>query len=147
MGQNRFEEVDLAPAVDGADAGRGISFGWSALEADDRFNEDQPAEGHTLPVVAYEHTDGRCSVSGGAVARSSSFEQLNGWYVFGDYCAGTVWILDTTSVTSTPQGPVGEPRIVAVAQVPALAGVVEGPRGDVYTVSTNGAVQRLAPAT
>ena len=146
VGQNRLEEVDLAAATNGFDAGRGVSFGWSAFEAEDRFNENQSADGHTLPVVSYVHENGACSVSGGVVARESSYGDLNGWYVYGDYCSGQVWALDTTSVTSTPDGPVGEPVIVPLATVPTLTAVVEGPFGDIYALSLDGPVYRLAPA-
>ena len=146
VGQSVFEEIDLAPALNGSDAGRGLDFGWSAFEADQRFNEDQISESHTRPVVSYVHEDGNCSVSGGAVARTSSFDDLNGWYVYGDYCSGRVWALDTTSVSSSPDGPVGEPRIVELLTVPALAAVVEGPFGDIHLVSNAGPVYRLAPA-
>ena len=146
VGQNRLEEIDLAPATDGRDAGKQLSFGWSAFEADDRFNDDQLADGHTLPVVSYTHEDGNCSVSGGVVARNSSFKDLNGWYVYGDFCSGRVWALDTTSVASTPDGPVGEPKIIDIATVPALTAVVEGPSGDIYALSLEGPIYRLAPA-
>lgn len=146
VGQNMFEEINLAPAVNGGDAGRGLDFGWSAFEADERFNDDQVSESHTRPVVSYAHEDGNCSVSGGAVARNSSFTDLNGWYIYGDYCSGQVWALDTTSVASTPDGPVGEPRIIELVTVPALAAVVEGPFGDIHLVSNAGTVYRLVPA-
>jgi glucose/arabinose dehydrogenase len=146
VGQNIWEEVDLAPATDGLNAGQGISFGWSAFEAADRFNDDQSPDGHTLPVASYIHEDGNCSISGGVVARDSSYGDLNGWYVYGDYCSGRVWALDTTSVASTPSGPVGEPKIVEIAVVPGLSAVVEGPFGDIYALSVNGPVYRLAPA-
>jgi glucose/arabinose dehydrogenase len=146
VGQNLWEEVDLAPATDGVNAGKGISFGWSAFEADDRFNEDQPSDGHTLPVTSYSHEDGNCSISGGVVARNSSYADLNGWYVYGDFCSGRLWALDTTSVASTPNGPVGEPTIVEIASVPGLSAVVEGPFGDIYALSANAFVYRLAPA-
>ena len=146
VGQNRLEEIDLAPATDGLDAGKAISFGWSAFEAEERFNDNQSADGHMLPVVSYAHEDGNCSVSGGVVARNSTYDDLNGWYVYGDYCSGRVWALDTTSVTSTPEGPVGTPVIVEIANVDGLSAVVEGPFGDIYALSVNGAVYRLAPA-
>ena len=146
VGQNRLEEVDLAPATDGLDAGKGISFGWSAFEAADRFNEDQPADGHTLPVASYVHEDGNCSISGGVVARNSSYDDLNGWYLYGDYCSGRVWALDTTSVASSPGGPVGVPVILEIATVPALTAVVEGPFGDIYALSLGGPMYRLGPA-
>jgi glucose/arabinose dehydrogenase len=146
VGQNTLEEIDVAAAVDGLDAGRGVSFGWSAFEATDRFNEDQPADGHTLPVVTYTREGGNCSVSGGVVARDSSYHDLNGWYIYGDYCSGIIWALDTTSVTSTPTGPAGEPRIIQIATLPALTAIVEGPLGDIYALSLEGSMQRLVPA-
>lgn len=146
VGQNRLEEVNLAPAVEGLDAGRGISFGWSAFEAEERFNDDQPEAGHTLPVASYLHEDGNCSISGGVVARASTYPDLNGWYVYGDYCSGRLWALDTTSVTSTPAGPVGTPTIVEIATVPALTAVIEGPLGDIYALSGAGTMYRLGSA-
>lgn len=146
VGQNRLEEINLAPATDGQGAGRGVSFGWSAFEANERFNDDQSPDGHVLPVVSYPHENGDCSVSGGVVARTSSFDALNGWYVYGDYCSGRVFILDTTSVASGPDGPIGTPRVLQVATVPALAAIAEGPLGDIYAVSLEGQMYRFAPA-
>ncbi|MFK7918673.1 MAG: PQQ-dependent sugar dehydrogenase [Ilumatobacter sp.] len=146
VGQNRLEEVDLAPAVNGRDAGRGVSFGWSAFEAEERFNDDQPGDGHTLPVFSYAHEDGNCSVSGGVVARESTYPDLNGWFIYGDYCSGRVWALDTTSVTSTPSGPQGTPITVEIATVPLLTAIVEGPFGDIYALAGSGQLYRLGSA-
>lgn len=144
VGQNEFEEIHLAPAVDGADAGRGVSFGWSAFEGDARFNEDQPAEGHLPPVVTYSHSNGGCSVSAGEVARDSFHPDLNGWYVYGDFCSGQVWALDTTSVGVSDSTVVGEPIVVEITNVPQLVGIRTGPEGDLYTISIAGEVARLA---
>lgn len=144
VGQGQFEEVDLAPATDGRDAGKGLSFGWSAFEANAPFNDDQEPAGHLPPVAAYPHEDGNCSVSGGVVARDSSYSDLNGWYVYGDYCSGRLWALDTTSVSVGPDGPTGSPRIVEIGSVPALASVTTGPFGDIYAVSNGGQLYRLA---
>lgn len=144
VGQNEFEEIDLAPAVDGVDAGRGLSFGWSAFEGDAPFNPDQPQDGHVPPVVTYAHADGGCSVSGGAVARTSSYNDLNGWYVYGDFCSGQLWALDTTSVGISDSTRVGTPVIVEIGNVPALVQVFEGPDGDLYALSRNGPLLRIA---
>jgi glucose/arabinose dehydrogenase len=144
VGQNQFEEIHLAPAVDGVDAGRGLSFGWSAFEGDAPFNDDQPTDGHVPPVVTYAHADGGCSVSGGVVARDAAYDDLNGWYVYGDFCSGQVWALDTTSVGVSDSTRVGEPVVVELANVPALVAVFEGPDGDIYAVSRSGPLLRLA---
>lgn len=146
VGQGEFEEVDLAPATDGVDAGRGLSFGWSAFEGDVAFNGDQLADGHVPPVATYPHVDGACSISAGAVSRDSAYAGLNGWYVYGDFCSGQLWALDTTSVGISDSTRVGDPVIVELGNVPALVGVFEGPDGDVYALSRNGPLVRLAQA-
>ncbi|WP_051062753.1 PQQ-dependent sugar dehydrogenase [Ilumatobacter nonamiensis] len=144
VGQGQFEEIDLATATDGRDAGKGMSFGWSAFEANEPFNDDQDPAGHVAPVAAYSHEGGNCSVSGGVVARDSSYSNLNGWYVYGDFCSGQLWALDTTSVSVGPDGPTGTPRIVEIGTVPALASVATGPFGDIYAISNGGQLYRLA---
>ncbi len=93
VGQNKWEEVNLARASAGA--GKGKSFGWSAFEANSRFNTDQPAAGHLFPVHAYQHGDGDCSISGGTRIRDTSLISLKDWYVYGDYCSGrltAIWV-------------------------------------------------------
>jgi glucose/arabinose dehydrogenase len=69
VGQNKWEEVSVLDDVASLSGVTGVvDFGWSAYEANDRFNNDQSSPSHTPPVVAYEHGDNGCSVSGGAVA-------------------------------------------------------------------------------
>ena len=75
-----------------------IDFGWSAYEANDRFNSDQSSPDHTGPVVAYRHGDDGCSVSGGAVATNGA---LRNRYVFADYCSGRVWSIATDTAAPT----------------------------------------------
>lgn len=144
VGQNEFEEIHLAPALDRAGAGRAVSFGWSAYEGDARFNDDEPADGHLGPVATYSRADGRCSISGGTVARDSFHPDLDGWYVYGDLCTGQVWALDTTSVSVSDSTVVGDAIIVEIANVPGLVGVRRGPDGDLYTIGIGGDVARLA---
>ncbi len=136
VGQNELEEVNRAPAVDGLDAGRGLSFGWSAFEASAPFNADQPADGHVAPVVEYRHEDGNCSVSGGVVARRSLVDDLDGWFVYGDYCSGTIWGFDPTS---SP----GDPVVVELGSLPELTSIGLGPEGELYAVSIAGTVARI----
>ncbi len=93
VGQNKWEEVNLARATAGT--GKGKSFGWSAFEGNSRFNTDQPAGGHLFPVHAYQHGDAGCSISGGTRIRDTSLISLKDWYVYGDYCSGrltAIWV-------------------------------------------------------
>ncbi len=114
VGQNQWEEVSV---LDGVSQRRGVplssssagassagnatdiaDFGWSAYEANDRFNTDQSSPSHIGPVVAYQHGDDGCSVSGGAIGVSGA---LQGRYVFADYCSGRVWSIPTDTASPT----------------------------------------------
>ncbi len=138
VGQNQIEEINMARHVNEVGAGRGLSFGWSAFEGTDRFNGDQTSDNHTPPVYEYTHGNGDCSVSGGAVARDSSVSNLNGWYVFGDYCSGTIWGLDPTTLGN-------EPIVAVLGQVSALTAIAVGGEGELFALSASGSVSRLSP--
>lgn len=140
VGQNEFEEVNHVTADAGA--GSGVNFGWSAFEGFERFNTDQPETvagiPHTPPRFVYRHSDGRCSVSGGEVSRGDLVPDLQGWYVFGDYCTGEIWGLDTTA-------PADAPRTVSLGRLDGLVAVEDGPFGDLYAVSNAGTIARFSP--
>jgi glucose/arabinose dehydrogenase len=90
VGQNAWEEVDVAPA-----GSRGLDFGWRRWEGRHCYN---PAEGCdpagvTMPVAEYGHGAG-CSVIGGVVYRGTAVPPLRGGYLFSDYCSGTLWAID-----------------------------------------------------
>ncbi|NWG19856.1 MAG: PQQ-dependent sugar dehydrogenase [Chloroflexi bacterium] len=86
VGQNRLEEVHLLRAGQG-----GANLGWNVMEGDDCFRDtncDRAA--FEAPITVYPHNSG-CSVTGGYVYRGASFAALQGVYVFGDFCSGTIW--------------------------------------------------------
>ncbi len=136
VGQVDFEEINRSTAVDRLDAAKGANFGWSAFEGFQPFNPDQPTDGAIEPLFVYDHADGRCSVSGGAVARGDAVADLRGWYLFGDYCTGQIWALD-------PTAPPTEPRVVEIAQLDTLVGIDVGPERDLYAVSNGGTISRI----
>lgn len=139
VGQGNVEEVDVAAATDGVGAGRGVHFGWSAYEGDDRFNTDVEVADHVGPVYSYGHDEG-CSVSGGVRPRGEAAGSLEGWYVFSDYCASIVWALPVTDGPTGPQ--VGE-RVVVAEPIFRVTAVVDGPDGEVYVLSHEGPIYRL----
>jgi glucose/arabinose dehydrogenase len=133
VGQGAWEEIDVAWAADGA--GRGQNFGWSAFEGSQRYNEDQPADAATPPIHEYEHGDAGCSVSGGAVYRGAAIPTLVGWYVYADYCSGTLSAIRV------------EDRVLAgtveLGQSSSVSAVREGPDGELYVLSVDGPVMRI----
>jgi glucose/arabinose dehydrogenase len=88
VGQNQWEEVNYVPA--GAPAG--LNFGWDYREALHPYEGTPPAGAvFTDPVTEYSHAEGGCSVTGGVVVRDPLLPDLQGVYLYGDYCSGNVW--------------------------------------------------------
>ena len=87
VGQNAWEEVNFVPGG----SGPGLNFGWRRMEGLHCFpaNSTCDSAGLVLPVTEYSHDEG-CSVTGGYVSRKPG-DALEGIYVFGDYCSGTIW--------------------------------------------------------
>jgi len=134
VGQNNWEEVNLAQATDGA--GKGKSFGWSAFEANSRFNTDQPAAGHLFPVHTYKHGDLGCSISGGTRIRDTSLISLKGWYVYGDYCSGTltaIWV----------QGNKSTRTVLLAKNVGSITAVRTVYGGAAYVLTLQGKIYRI----
>lgn len=148
VGQNKWEEVSVldrvsrrvgAPFRNGTTVGDTsdvVDFGWSAYEANMRFNDDQSSPNHLPPVLAYEHGDNGCSISGGAVATSGS---LRGRYVFGDYCSGRVWSISTDDVS--PNNTAAK-MLLHFENIDALSAIVRA-HSDIYVLSLSGTVWRL----
>jgi glucose/arabinose dehydrogenase len=88
VGQQRFEEVDIATASAGA--GRGVNYGWNIMEGVHCLGGSQcDRTGLTLPDFEYDHQEG-CTIIGGYVYRGSAIPALQGLYFFGDFCGGWV---------------------------------------------------------
>ena len=135
VGQNSREEIDIVAAGEGA----GANFGWSAFEAEERFNEDQEAPGHVPPVLSYGRDEG-CSVTGGHVVRDPGLPALAGRYLYGDYCAGELR-------SFAPVAAKGGFRVAADRplglEVPSLSSFAEDEAGRIYATSLDGPVFRL----
>ena len=88
VGESTMEEVDFAAAGDG-----GLNFGW------DRCEGTTPTPGggcggYTAPILTYTHASngGPCSSITGGVRYRGAITELQGKYVFGDYCSGRIHI-------------------------------------------------------
>ncbi len=90
VGQNQYEEIDFQPA----DSTGGENYGWSVYEASHSFSGGT-VDDSIFPIVEYDRDDG-CSVTGGYVYRGEALPELDGVYLYGDYCTGTVWWLRQT---------------------------------------------------
>lgn len=87
VGQNAFEEINrLDPLADA-----GANLGWNVMEGAHCFADANcSSEGLVLPVAEYGRDLG-CSVTGGHVYRGEAIDGLRGWYLFSDYCGGSLF--------------------------------------------------------
>lgn len=135
VGQDSWEEVDVAPAKHGRNAARGDNFGWDRLEGTHQFRGSPPA-GAVPPVYEQSHDDGACAVTGGFVYRGTAIRALGGKYVFTDYCAGEL-------KTLTPSGNgkyLAQDLGLRAANVSSFG---ETPDGELYVLSQSAGIFKL----
>jgi glucose/arabinose dehydrogenase len=134
VGQNAYEEIDYEPARSG-----GRNYGWNRREGRHPYNGGERPDGAVDPVIEYGRAGGACTVIGGFVYRGQRIGGLRGAYLYGDYCAG--WV----RAARTRDGKVLEQRDLGL-QVPGLSSFGVDAAGELYALSLQGEVYRLAPA-
>jgi glucose/arabinose dehydrogenase len=140
VGQNSFEEVDVASAAAGR--GPGANYGWNVMEGVHCYPSGSCNQiGLVLPVLEYSHNDG-CSITGGYVYRGSRVPALTGRYLFSDFCNYFVRSFVYLGGQATE-------RIDLTGQLDPHAGVSsfgEDARGELYIVTLGGTLYRIVKA-
>lgn len=98
VGGGSWEEIDRQPA----DAPGGLNYGWPIMEGRHCLSTSCTVAGFVEPIAEYGHDQG-CSVIGGYVYRGQDQPELNGIYVFGDWCSGLVFTLQVDEGTVSPK--------------------------------------------
>jgi glucose/arabinose dehydrogenase len=128
VGQNEREEVDVIV--------RGGNYGWRVFEGT-RCTGNGPAPcdpaAFTPPIVEYDHSLGRCAITGGYVYRGAQQALPAGTYVFADFCTGEIL---------TPAG--GAVAVLLDTDL-GVSSFGEDEAGEIYVVALGGTVHRLAP--
>jgi glucose/arabinose dehydrogenase len=135
VGQNEWEEVTALPGDNNYPGGRGANLGWSAFEGTHPFNSDVTTANPVVPVYEYNHSKGRCSISGAAVGNNTTTPGRAGWFYFGDYCAGTVSAILTDGSTT-----------IGVEEVASDLGnvmAVRATNNTMYILSADGKVREI----
>ncbi|HSE81881.1 MAG TPA: PQQ-dependent sugar dehydrogenase [Gaiellaceae bacterium] len=138
VGQQAVEEIDFVRAggLDGVK-----NFGWDVFEGSEVYEDKPPTRRGALvgPLTEYSHDVG-CSVTGGYVYRGRKLrDEAWGRYFYGDYCSGLVWSLVRLEDEVTNRR---HPFRVA-----GLTSFAEDLAGELYALSREGAVYRLAKAS
>ncbi len=132
VGQNEWEEVSVLRG--GAD---GLDFGWNVVEGPECFRAECDTGAYTPPVLSYGHDEG-CSIVGGSVYRGSAQPSLEGVYLFGDYCSGTIWAARADDMLA------GEARAVPVFDFDGrLVSFGVDETGELFAVDRGGRILRV----
>ena len=130
VGQNAWEEIDIIE--------NGKNYGWRCYEGTYTYNTsgcDYPE--YIDPVWEYPH-GAECSITGGYVYRGVNVPELEGKYIYGDYCSRKVWSLEYDGVTP----PVNNLLLTAPGSITSF-GFDEN--NEIYITSSNGNIYRFTP--
>jgi len=150
VGQGVWEEVSIVNA--------GADYGWDSMEGNHCFGGNQcdasaglnqvNKDGLTTPIVEYDHSNGRCSVTGVGIYRSCEVPAWDGVYFYADYCSTELFALKWDGSATEELG------VVATIGEPVI-GSGHNNIGDVFVTTVvvddlntllNGKVYRIAPA-
>jgi glucose/arabinose dehydrogenase len=148
VGQEAREEIDFQPAASGG----GENYGWRLKEGTVCFNPPTGCDpgGLTDPIHEYVNTGSGCSgsVTGGSVYRGSAIPELQGAYLFADYCFETIWSFryDGTTLTELVD------RTSQLApggglQIDNPVAIGEDGQGELYIVDINGEIFQIVSTT
>jgi hypothetical protein len=115
VGQDAWEEIDLQPATSIG----GENYGWNRMEGMHCYPPGSSCNPslYTLPILEYDHSGSKCSLTGGYRYRGARFPRMQGLYIYGDYCTGTIsaamlqgttWTTKSLIATSFPISTFGE---------------------------------------
>ncbi|MDP2673645.1 MAG: PQQ-dependent sugar dehydrogenase [Dehalococcoidia bacterium] len=130
VGQDQWEEVERVV--------KGGNYGWDCYEGFASYEPAGcPSSGLIMPRAVYSSgsESEECSVTGGYVYRGPSMPELDGWYVYGDFCSGKIWAVNTVGSAA--------PVLLADTGLP-IASFGEMPNGELLVLTFANAVYKLA---
>jgi hypothetical protein len=94
VGQGAIEEINKMPITTA-----GLNYGWRCYEGNNVYNTAGCAAQSTMtfPIAVYDHSGGKCSITGGYVYRGTQYPSLQGKYFFADYCSTQIGVLDSNN--------------------------------------------------
>jgi len=134
VGQGAREEISFEAA---GDLG-GKNYGWRCYEGNNAFNTTgcDPASSYVFPVYDYASSGSDCSVTGGYVYRGAEYPNLQGMYIFSDYCSGRF-----RGVTPDGQGGYSGELLLDSQISPSAFG--QGENGDLFVADLGGDIYKI----
>lgn len=135
VGAGTVESVEVLRREDGEWTQE--NFGWPIYEGQYEFRAGETLEGTTFPVFEREHADDVCAIIGGYVYRGEAIPELDGAYVYGDYCSTEV-----RAVLVTDDDEVLDDTAIATVPEP-LVSITPGPDGEILALGAYGGVYAI----
>lgn len=130
VGQNLWEEIDTIS--------NGGNYGWRCYEGNHEYNMlGCTGTDYLFPIWEYSHSNGNCSITGGFVYRGMRRPELEGTYVYGDYCSRSIWGLDYSGGVSN--------SLLSTAAANILSFGVDM-NNELYVLCSNGKIYEYQPA-
>ena len=156
VGQSLWEEInfELFPNKGGK------NYGWNVMEGNHCYPEDSKcnSDNLTMPVFEYPNNanyaktlfgikqpnmDG-CSITGGYVYRGNELVDMDGRYIFGDYCTGKIWsimisnnkYIDLENHTDSIMKSLGKKEFY-------LSSFGQNNKGEIFIIDYNGTIYKL----
>jgi glucose/arabinose dehydrogenase len=127
VGQGAREEINIIT--------RGGNYGWRVMEGNSCSNNDpalcNPSR-FVAPITEYNHSNQRCSITGGYVYRGAQASLPLGSYVYGDFCTGEIFLLSN-----------GASSVFMNTNL-SISSFGEDEAGEIYVVSLAGTIHRFA---
>ena len=156
VGKNIWEEIHWSSWEDA----RGGNFGWRVMEGNHCHNPEDFCDttGLIMPVHEYPNNAAfikkligmnnkeasGCSVTGGYVYRGEKIRQLQGVYVFGDYCTGRIWSLKFNGKKATSFQNLHQDLKKNSKEMPlVISSFGEDSSGELYVVDYLGAIYKF----
>jgi glucose/arabinose dehydrogenase len=138
VGGGAWEEIDFQPAASRG----GENYGWARMEGPDCYGGPCDPTDFVLPITAYRHGEGDCTVIGGYVYRGAAIPELEGTYLFGDYCSARFWGFDAAAAASSGTA---QPVLLLHADI-TLTSFGEDRDGELYVTDRSGGVYQVVRA-
>jgi len=130
VGQNAWEEIDIIE--------NGKNYGWRCYEGTHTYNTSGCNYPEYIdPVWEYPH-GAECSVTGGYVYRGINVPELEGKYIYGDYCSRKVWSLEYDGINPTV-------NTFLLSAPGSITSFGSDENGEIYITSSNGNIYRFTP--
>src|SRR2546427_4198833 len=151
VGQSSREEIDFTPAGTGA----GADYGWRCFEGSLVYAGSNtipcgsctaPSCNLIFPVHEYDHTLGRCSITGGYVYRGCAIPDLSGEYFFADYCGNQIYsgrFLGGSFVNLRER--TAELAPGGGLSIGSITSFGEDARGEIYICDQSGEIFKIVP--